>query len=120
MKRFCFYCAQPITEARRLAKGAIFCSPECKRSHERERRNARARDFCRLCGRRYRRSRTGAVLPPLGGSATVPNEDGTQMEGLRRDAVGPISQDIQDTAGSEDAQQAVHTELRTNHPAGRT
>jgi hypothetical protein len=52
MQRYCVRCREEIS-ALRLARGAYFCSDECRRLDKMQRRRAKAGKSCRLCGRPF-------------------------------------------------------------------
>jgi hypothetical protein len=53
MQRFCVRCRQEIP-ALRVARGACFCSNECRRMDKLERLRTKRLTRCRLCGRTIR------------------------------------------------------------------
>jgi hypothetical protein len=57
MRRFCVRCRAEIS-AGRVARGSCFCSKECRRIDKIERLRAKRGDFCRLCGRPFRRAKS--------------------------------------------------------------
>ena len=52
MTRFCTFCRAEITEEIRIRRNSPYCSPECKRANDRERRELLREGRCEWCGRR--------------------------------------------------------------------
>ena len=61
--RYCTKCRNLITPER-VARGAFYCSNDCRELDKRERRQWKADQFCRLCGK----SKKGKPTPSDGAS----------------------------------------------------
>jgi hypothetical protein len=63
MTLFCMVCRGEMPEDRARRKKANTCSDQCQTEYRRRMRQERAEEKCRLCGRRFRRSRNLDAVP---------------------------------------------------------
>lgn len=59
--RYCTICRNEITDEHRLRRNSPYCSDECRRTAKNEKRDHRAGEKCRLCGRKFRRKADTAI-----------------------------------------------------------
>ena len=73
--RYCTICRNQITDERRLRRGSPYCSDDCRRLAKNEKRDHRAEEKCRLCGRKFRRKTepSGGVEPKAMPDTTTPS-----------------------------------------------
>jgi hypothetical protein len=74
MQFFCMVCREAMPDKRARQKKAYTCSDKCQAEYRKRMRQERAEQKCRLCGRRYRKSRShGPVLMEHSSILEVPD-----------------------------------------------